>query len=724
MLSRRQALQTGVMAGALYALPSIRFAYAFAQTPPIIPLFDTDLRGIGTIGVAKADPKPAPVTGVLHYTLNIDQFQDDGVAPTLGKTTLRGYSPTKLLAGQAHRHLGGIIVAHKDQPIQITFRNNLPAGKHIIPNDLTIPEADQGNNRTAVHLHGGFTPWISDGVPFAWWDPTGRHGVSFLNNKVLNPRAAANEAEYYYTNSQSARFCWYHDHAMGITRINAYAGIASALLIRDKFEANLIPKGLPNLLENGGHEIPLIFQDKVFVGADINVQDLTWSSSVSPLATTPGSLWYAHVYDPDRWQLNPGTPPPDPSVIPEFFGDTMLVNGTAFPAAVVEPRRYRLRLLNACNARFLNLQFYIADSSPNGITLDANGVPTNTGAMIDPTTPGKSILQIGTEGGFLPKPVRIPTNVPFNATLPLQSSLVVAPAERPDILVDFRLHPGQSIILYNDAPAPFPSGDPINDYFPGFDNGNPVNATTPAGFGPNSRILMRFEVGATLSAPADPPLQITTTTDLRQGIDPPLIPFGSSKVPTGVFARQLTLNETFDSFGRLIQLLGTRVPPGPIAAGFGRTYESPVTEQVMANDVEVWEIYNLTADVHPMHFHLVNVQLINRQPFQQPLPPDKPRRGRSADMAMQMQQGVTFTGPATPAEPNETGWKEVVMMFPGTVTRIIQRFALPKIVTAYGDVIPTPPSPRTGGDEYVWHCHILEHEEHDMMRPLVVFKNR
>ena len=106
--------------------------------------------------------------------------------------------------------------------------------------------------------------------------------------------------------------------------------------------------------------------------------------------------------------------------------------------------------------------------------------------------------------------------MPFNATLPLKSSLVVAPAERPDILVDFRLHPGQSIILYNDAPAPFPSGDPINDYFPGFDNGNPVNATTPAGFGPNSRMLMRFEVGATASAPADLPLLINTTTNLRR----------------------------------------------------------------------------------------------------------------------------------------------------------------------------------------------------------------
>ena len=146
-----------------------------------------------------------------------------------------------------------------------------------------------------MHFHGGLTPWVSDGGPFAWWDPTGRHGVSFLNNQVLNPNAAANEAEYYYPLNQSARFGWYHDHAIGITRINAYAGIASAIFIRDQFEASLIPKGLPDLLENGGHEIPLIFQDKVFVGANIATIDPTWSSVSS--ATTPGSLWYAHVYD-------------------------------------------------------------------------------------------------------------------------------------------------------------------------------------------------------------------------------------------------------------------------------------------------------------------------------------------------------------------------------------------------------------------------------------------
>ena len=376
MLSRRQALRTGAVAGAMFSLPSIRAAYAFAQTPPIIPLFDTDLRGIGTIGVAKADPTPAPVTGVLHYTVNIDQFQDDGVAPTVGPTTLRGFSPARLLAGQAHRHLGGVIVAHKGQPIQITFRNNLPAGKHIIPNDLTLGGANEGNNRTSVHFHGGLTPWVSDGGPFAWWDPTGRHGVSFLNNQVLNPNAAANEAEYYYPLNQSARFGWYHDHAIGITRINAYAGIASAIFTRDRFESRLIPKGLPDFLENGGHEIPLIFQDKVFVGANIATIDPTWSSVSS--ATTAGSLWYAHVYDPDRWELAAGTPPPDPSVIPEFFGDTMLVNGTAYPAVAVEPRRYRLRLLNACNARFLK---FCNSMSRTAARTESRSMPTGCRPM-------------------------------------------------------------------------------------------------------------------------------------------------------------------------------------------------------------------------------------------------------------------------------------------------------------------------------------------------------
>ena len=282
------------------------------------------------------------------------------------------------------------MLGQKGSPIQITFRNNLPGGTHIIPNDLTIPGANLGNNRTAVHLHGGLVPWISDGGPFSWWDPAGNRGPSFLNNAVLNPGAAPNEAEYYYPLNQSARFVWYHDHALGITRINAYAGIASGFLLRDTFEAGLIGMGLPNFIEAGGKEVPLVVQDKIFVGPNIAVADPTWSAVSS--ATGPGSLWYAHIYERNRWKSAGNVTgggannltPPDPSCIPEFFGDTMLVNGTAFPKIAVEPRRYRLRLLNACNARFLNLQLYVADASPNGITLNALGNPANAPAICNP----------------------------------------------------------------------------------------------------------------------------------------------------------------------------------------------------------------------------------------------------------------------------------------------------------------------------------------------------
>jgi spore coat protein A, manganese oxidase len=160
---------------------------------------------------------------------------------------------------------------------------------------------------------------------------------------------------------------------------------------------------------------------------------------------------------------------------------------------------------------------------------------------------------------------------------------------------------------------------PVNDYFPGWNVGNatknnPANGITPAGFGPNTRVLMRFDVVAATTT--DPTLKINTSTDLSAGLDPPLVPFGSSVPPAGVPVRQLTLNETFDAFGRLIQMLGTTVPSGSPSAGFGRAYESHATETVKAGSSEVWEIFNTTADVHPMHFHLVNVQLINRQPFQ------------------------------------------------------------------------------------------------------------
>ncbi len=134
-------------------------------------------------------------------------------------------------------------------------------------------------------------------------------------------------------------------------------------------------------------------------------------------------------------------------------------------------------------------------------------------------------------------------------------------------------------------------------------------------------------------------------------------------------------------------------------------YMDPVTEAPRVDDVEVWEIANLTADVHPMHFHLVNVQVLGRRPFTS-------YSFNAAGLGSPTGLGVERGPDAT-----EIGWKDTVRMNPGEVTRVAMKFGLSPVPFA------VPASPRLGGNEFVWHCHILEHEEHDMMRPLVVKGN-
>jgi len=207
---------------------------------------------------------------------------------------------------------------------------------------------------------------------------------------------------------------------------------------------------------------------------------------------------------------------------------------------------------------------------------------------------------------------------------------------------------------------------------------------------------MRFTVVPAISQ--DPPLDITPNTDLSTGNDPLLVPRGVTTPPPGVTVRSLTLNETFDGYGRLIQLLGTNVPATNRGHGFGRAYMDSATETPSNGDIEVWQIANLTGDTHPIHFHLVNVQIISRQLFK----------------VSNYNGTPAYTGPARAPDPNEAGWKDTVRMNPAEVTTVIMQFKLPSVPFAM------PSSPRTGGNEYVWHCHILEHEEHDMMRPLVV----
>lgn len=712
------------------------------QSSPALVKFMEEMRAPGKITVALPDGKrtyPGSLTVADHYTIDINEFQDR-LHPSLPPTTLWGYNPTLALgvapgAIVTQSHLGGIIIAERNKPIQITFRNNLP-DKHILPVDSTIQGAEPGitENRTSTHLHGGETPWISDGGPFAFWDRTGNTGVSFLNNQVLRPGQVvpANEAEYYYPNRQSARLAWYHDHAMGITRLNAYAGIASAYIIRDNFERALVKLfGLPEFVEKGGRELPLVFQDKIFQNGNVIQGALPFPGAARGL----GNLWYPYEYDLNRWPQDPSATKalPPTSVVAEAFGDTMLVNGTAFPKSTVDPRRYRFRILNACNARVLNLQLY----EDNG-----TGIP-------DFTKPGPDFLVIGTEGGFLAKAVRVPSGKSLNISTDAGGnrfvpdpatpggSLIVAGGERLDLVVDFNGKGGKKYILFNDAPGPYPTGDALNDYY------------KVDGSGPDTSILMRFEVKAESPAiPADAPFFIKNGTPLAalpivSLIDPPLAgpvasahaatlswattPTAPLPIPTrhGVTVRQLTLNETSDAEGRLIQMLGTNVATS--TGDFSRPYWDPTnattkalsaaTETTTHGATEVWQIANLTGDTHPIHFHLVNVQILSRQAFDTNVYVGLPCNalpGTPGAIAPGQAGKLVLLGAPRGPEPTELGWKETVKMHPGEVTTVIMKVDLP--------VVPftVPPSPRTGGNEYVWHCHILEHEEHDMMRTLVV----
>ncbi len=286
-------------------------------------------------------------------------------------------------------------------------------------------------NRIATHLHGGFTPWFSDGTPFQWFTPGGTHGASFMNVPGTNPPAGT--ATYYYPMDQSARFVWYHDHAMGITRTNAYAGIASALIITDDFESGptgLIASGLLPALASA-LDIPLVIQDKTFVPDNVLTQDPTWQWGQS------GRLWYPHVYEPTsvggtgpnpscadnpkgRWDYGPCaehpavlpnnsfyTLPTPASVVAEAFFDTILVNGGLYPVVSVLPKRVRFRMLNGSQARFYHLNLYPESTSQPG---EANTA-----------TAGPIMYQIGTEGGFLPA-VAV-----HNNTTPLPNLIPIPP---------------------------------------------------------------------------------------------------------------------------------------------------------------------------------------------------------------------------------------------------------------------------------------------------------
>lgn len=703
MPTRREFLKTTLVAGTALALFKGREGkiWAFSQTPTLRK-FVAPLPGLGPNGIPVANATTSSqYPGADFYRLSAQQFEQQMHPDLPNPTRLWGYVD---LTTNNTGYLGPAIVAMRGKPTVIRMRNDLPP-QHILPVDKSLMGAEEGvpENRCCVHLHGGYVPWTSDGGPFAWFSPTGvvgatdgSSGVSFLNGVPGSPGTA----DYYYPNDQSMRLAWYHDHAMGITRLNAYAGMAAPYVILDDVNTLLTGGDAPTVPPLA-YTVPLALQDKTFKSASDQ-----WGRA--------GDLWYPYIYEtaPEpggRWDLGqpsdgftPEGAPPLPSCVPEFFADTPVINGMAYPYAEVQPRRYRLLALNGSQARFFHLQlFYESTVNP--------GEP-------DFSKPGPAFIQIGNEAGLLPAPVVLnnpPVQIPIacDGTVNFDGpfNLLLAPAERADLIIDFSSVPaGSNLILYNDAPAPFPGGDTRNDYYTGCPDQTAIGGapSTIAGKGPNTRTLMQLRVVPLVGA--KDPLDFAATyaalqTSLPAAYKASHEPFGEFDLDPnapGVIFENKTLNEDFDEYGRLIQRVGTDT--ALYSDSYARNYEDAPTEVYHDGQTVVWDIYNTTGDTHPMHFHLVNVQVIGKAPFDNSIP-----------------NQLTFTplGPWQAPDPNYRGWKETVRINPGEVTRVIMKFKIPNVP------FNVPVSPRPGlqsGHEYVWHCHILEHEEHDMMRPLVV----
>lgn len=553
---------------------------------------------------------------------------------------------------------GPTFVAQENVPIAVKWVNNLPKNKpggHLLPVDKSIHLADptrtieKGLIPTVTHLHGGHTESASDGLPEAWFT----QGWKEVGNQFV-------KQVYRYDNDQQAATLWYHDHTLGLTRLNVYAGLAGFYLLRDENELSLIEN---NVLPNGEDSLGGLYEREVVV------QDRMFTSD--------GQLYYPSTteefYEPGEINENRvvvedvtgSAPPPVPetNVLPEFFGDRILVNGTLWPELEVEEEKYRLRLLNGSDSRFY--VFAIKDEA--------------TSELSDESFP---FLQIGTDNGFLEKPVKL-------------TQLTLAPGERADIVVNFdelqAIDPDHDGTFYlrNFGPdEPFGGGTPGIDFEP----------AAPQTTGQ----VMEFVVKDPNADPSNPDQSLfTINKNTHLNTIEPLTQTG----PT----RSLALFEGLDEFGRLQPLLGvakeTTDIEGNTVNGSLAWFE-PVTENPVLGDTEVWEIWNATEDAHPIHVHLVSFQILDRQAFntdlvtveQRPQPQHDGSFGVGSEL--NFPESDVLIGDPMPPAPNEAGWKDTVIALPGEVTRIAMNFD------------------RLG--EYVWHCHILSHEDHEMMRPYEV----
>ena len=681
MTTRREFLKFTALGGAGLFLPfkinlgQLSPKVLAALTPSLDPADPAFQKFVTPLVIPPAMPrttkiKQKSVKNVDYYEIAVREFQQQILPAGFPATTVWSYGSVNHPG--TFNYPAFTIEAKYNKPVKVKWINDLKDPntgvhkKHLLAVDQTLHWANppggnagrdaRGTNPVrydgpvpiVTHVHGAHVGEESDGYAEAWYLPAasdipagyateGSWYDAFKAKSLADFGNAweAGSSVYDYPNNQRATTLWYHDHSLGMTRLNVYAGPAGFYLIRGGPSDIVLDgaTGLPAVLPGPApalgdlpgtvyYEIPIAIQDRSF-NAD-------------------GSLFYPdnraffEGLGTDQLQI-PFIPaitecdePSDISPIwnPEFFGNTMVVNGKTWPFLNVEAKRYRFRFLNGCNSRFLILR------NDAGLTFHV----------------------IGTEGGFLPAPV------PLN-------ELLMSPAERMDTIMDFTGMEGQTITLLNVAPdEPFGGGIPGIDF-------------TEAD--PNSTgLVMQFIVGPALTP--DP------STPVDQLLLPAIIP-----LPAETNIRKLSLNELdshtvkfiIDEDGNYVFDDGGE-EFGPMEAQLGTMEQDPddnnmlmpmpmewmheITENPALGATEVWEFWNFTMDAHPIHIHQVMFEVIGRQSLMDPT--------------------VFF-----PVEPWETGLKDTVIAYPDQITRVKARFDIPGL--------------------FVWHCHIVEHEDNEMMRP-------
>jgi len=603
-----------------------------------------------------------------YYEISMKQFKQQILPAGLPSTTVWGYGAVAAESKRGlllHNAPSLTIEADWQRPVRVKWINDLVDANgnylpHLLPVDPTLhwanpPGGTEGRDMRprpddpwfstekytgpvpiVTHVHGAVGVGDeSDGYAEAWYLPAANNipegyategtWYDFFAGKAAATYGAAwgpGFAIFEYPNLNRASTIWYHDHGLGMTRLNVYAGPAGFFIIRGgpAGDAAVIdsrfntPAVLPGPAPKANDKFP---PNKTYYEIPIAIQDRSFNSD--------GSLFYPDTREFFDEFAGPFIPESNVSPIwnPEFFGNMIMVNGNTWPFQTVEQRRYRFRFLNGCQSRFLIPDF--------------NQIP------------GVEVWQIGNEGGFLAAPV--------NLTADHGNRLLMGLAERADLIVDFTNVPLGQHILANVGPdEPFGGGIPDED----FDVADPDTTGQ----------IMAFEV-----VPAVAP---DPTTPPQFLVLPPITP-----LPAPITTRPLALIEVMSD-----------VHDGPSEAMLGnvdggmamhKMWAEPVSENPNVGDTEIWEFYNFTADAHPMHVHEVVFEVVDRQPITF----TEDEMGHISDVAP--------TGVARPPEAWENGLKDTVISYPGEVTRIRAKFDTP--------------------GQFVWHCHIVEHEDNEMMRP-------